>query len=575
LQNYTTMIHGGHVLKFGIRARLQLIDSVSLQNYNGTFTFSGGAPLLDANNQPVLDSSGRPVLQKSIDRYQRTLQLERLGYSADQIQALGGGATQFSISAGRPEITGSQVDLGPFFGDEWKVRPNFTLNLGLRYETQTNIHDWRDWAPRIGLAWAPGGSPKKQAKTVLRAGFGMFYDRFALTNILTARRFNGVVQQQYVVTNPDFFPAIPSISDIAARATQVVQQLDSNFRAPYTMQSAFTVERQLPAGTTVALTYTNSRGLHVLRSLDINAPRHPGAAGSDEFPLGNSNPLFLMTSSGVYNQRQMLFNVNSRVNRRISLNGSYSWNHANSDSDGLGTFPANPYNYAGEYGPASTDIHHVANVSGSVDTKWNFRFSPLLIIQSGPPFNITTGNDLYGTTLFNGRPGIAIDPNKPGLIPTQYGLLDPNPTVTSGEQILSRNFGRGPGQIYLNLRFAKTFGFGPERGGGGRGGAGQGGGGGGFGGGSPATNHRYNASVSLSVRNLLNHTNPGPIIGNITSPLFGQANQMAGGGFGPGGPGGGGPGGPGGGGGPGGAGGVNFSENANNRRLEMQVRFTF
>ena len=122
-----------------------------------------------------------------------------------------------------------------------------------------------------------------------------------------------------------------------------------------------------------------------------------------------------------------------------------------------------------------------------------------------------------------------------------YGLLDPNPAP--GEQILSRNYGRGPGQIWVNLRIAKTFGFGPERGGG------SGGRGGGPFGGTPTTNRRYNMSFSLSARNLLNHTNPGPIIGNITSPLFGRANEMAGGG------------------------GGGFSENADNRRLEMNCGF--
>jgi len=61
----------------------------------------------------------------------------------------------------------------------------------------------------LGIAWAPGGGAKNsRAKTVLRAGFGMFYDRFALSNTLTAQRFNGMVQRQYVVTNPDFFPHI-------------------------------------------------------------------------------------------------------------------------------------------------------------------------------------------------------------------------------------------------------------------------------------------------------------------------------------------------------------------------------
>jgi hypothetical protein len=68
---------------------------------------------------------------------------------------------------------------------------------------------------------------------------------------------------------------------------------------------------------------------------------------------------------------------------------------------------------------------------------------------------------------------------------------------------------------------------------------------------SSSTSRRYNLVISMSTRNLLNHTNPGPIIGNITSPLFGQANQPAG------------------------SGGFGFSEAANNRRLELQMRFTF
>jgi carboxypeptidase family protein len=541
-QNYTTVIRGGHTVKFGMRTRLISNDSISPQNYNGTFTFAGGqGPALDSNNQPILDASGQPVLIAidSIERYRRTLLFERLGYTAAQIRATGGGATQFSMSAGNPEIAGNQVDVGTFLGDDWKVRPNFTVSAGVRYEAQTNIQDQWNWAPRIGVAWAPGGTAKKQPKTVIRAGFGIFYDRFSLNNTLTARRYNGLVQQQYVVTNPDFFPDIPAVSTLAGmQSKQIIQEVDSNLRSPYVMQSSLTIERQLPAGSTMAVTYTNSRGLHSLRSLDINAPL-PGtydvnAPGSGIFPFGNPNPLFLMTSSGVYNQNQLALNVNAKVNRTFSLTGSYTWNHAQSNTDGLGTYPSNPYNYAGEYGPAATDIHHTVSASGTIDTRWNIRLSPLINIQSGAPFNITTGGDPYGTTLFNARPGIATDASKAGLIPTQYGLLDPSPVP--GEPILSRNYGRGPGQVSVNLRIAKTVAFGPEQ----RGASGS------------AAMRRYNLSLSLSVRNLLNHTNPGPIIGNITSPLFGRANQMAGG--------------------PGGGG---FSENANNRRLELQSRFTF
>jgi len=88
-------------------------------------------------------------------------------------------------------------------------------------------------------------------------------------------------------------------------------------------------------------------------------------------------------------------------------------------------------------------------LTGSINTKWNVRFSPFVILESGSPFDITVGRDLYGTTLFNGRPGIATDPSKPGLIQTKYDLLDPSPIA--GQPTLSRNFGRGPGTVTVNL----------------------------------------------------------------------------------------------------------------------------
>ena len=110
----------------------------------------------------------------------------------------------FVLDHARPELC----------GDDWRVRSNLTLNLGFRYETQTNIHDWRAFAPRIGLAWAPAGNAaSRRPKTVIRAGFGMFYDRFPLASTLTARRCNGIVQQQYVITDPailNLFPSVPS-----------------------------------------------------------------------------------------------------------------------------------------------------------------------------------------------------------------------------------------------------------------------------------------------------------------------------------------------------------------------------
>jgi hypothetical protein len=263
---------------------------------------------------------------------------------------------------------------------------------------------------------------------------------------------------------------------------------------------------------------------------NINAPlpgTYTGVAGSGVFPYPDEGPIYQMESAGLYNQNQLLTNVNSRINSNISLIGTYTLSSAHSNTDGLSTFPANQYSMAGEYGPAANDVRNRVSLGGSITTKWKLQWSPLIILQSGMPFDITTSQDVYGDTVFSARPGIASS-STPGAILTSYGWLDPNPVA--GEVILPRNYGRGPGQEVVNLRLARTFRFGrPSKG---------------------ATEGRYALTFSVSARNLLNHINPGPIVGNINSPLFGLANQLA-------------------------AGSGAYADSANNRRLELQARFAF
>jgi Carboxypeptidase regulatory-like domain len=537
LQNITTITHGVHVWHFGTRLRATTDQNVSRQNFNGTFTFGGGtAPELDANNQAILDANGNPILVpiSSIQRYQRTLALQSADLNFVQIRALGGGATQFTLSAGNPLTSASQVDLALFAADTWKMRPNLTLDLGLRYEVQNNIRGHGNFAPRVAVAWAP---QQLHQKLVFRGGFGIFYDRFALANTITALRYNGVTQQQYIINNPNFYPVVPPVSVLgASQSAQEIQQNAPNVRSPYLMQTLLSVEQQLPFHTVIALSYSNTHGLHQLRSRDLNAPLFAGGP----YPLGNDNPLFVVESEGLYNQNQFITNVTSHINSNISLFGSYTLGRANSNTDGITTFPAKPYSMVGEYGPSSTDVHNFATFGGSIQSIWKTTFSPLFTVASGPPFNITVGHDLYGTTLFNGRPGIASDPNKPGLIQTSYGLLDPNPTPD--ESTLPRNSGRGPGLVQLNMRVSKTIGLGSMKSLLDNGGKKEG------------AKSRYNLILTLQIRNLTNRNNPGPIIGNIASPLFGRANQAAGSPP---------------------QSGTMFSEAANNRRLEFQTRFTF
>ena len=555
LQNNTSIVNGGHFWRFGTRLRWQADDSLYPQNFAGTFTFTGElAPELDANNQALL-SNGQPVLAQisSIEQYRRT----ELGLPL----SLGGGPSQFTINAGMPTTNVNQFDAAIFAGDDWRLRPNLTLNLGLRFEAQTNIHDHADVAPRFGFAWAPGAR-SRSAKYVIRGGFGIFYDRFALANTLTAERYNGIVQQQYVIDSPGFYPNVPPIPDLGAnQATQSVWQIDSRLRSPYLLQSALTLEHQLPKNTTLALTYTNVHALHILHSADINAPVPETGA----YPYPGRGPIFLMSADGLYNQNQFIANLNSKVNSRVSIYATYVLNKALSNSDGVSTFAANPYSYAGEYGPASTDIRNRFVFGGTINTRWNIRFNPLVTLQSGAPFNITSGQDPFNNTIYTARPGITTDRITPRRPADALRIARPQSRCPA-KPVIGRNAGRSPMQIMVNLRVQKSLelrtrtriasGAALERGSGG-------GGGGSYRrrwtraaeSGRPQSSSSSSCGPALQPQPgvcqsaiLLNHTNPGPIIGNMTSPLFGNANQIAGT-----------------------PSSEDFLETASNRRLELQL----
>ncbi|HEU4596768.1 MAG TPA: carboxypeptidase regulatory-like domain-containing protein, partial [Pyrinomonadaceae bacterium] len=180
LQDNVTWIRGNHTLRAGGRARYTNFRDTTRSNFAGTYTFAGGfAPLLDAADQPVVGDGGEFVLVpvSSIERYRRTLLFQRLGLSPTEIRRRGGGASQFSINGGVPDLTVTLWDLGTFIQDDWRIRPNFTLSLGLRYEAQTNIGVRANFAPRVAFAWAPGATGNATPKMVVRGGFGVFYDR--------------------------------------------------------------------------------------------------------------------------------------------------------------------------------------------------------------------------------------------------------------------------------------------------------------------------------------------------------------------------------------------------------------
>ena len=585
LNNNTSLALGAHSIKFGARLRDVHITSISPQNFGGTWVFSGSR------------RAGNPAGFTSIEVYQITQQGLAAGLTPVQIRAAGGGATQLTISAGNPKATVSQFDFGGFVQDDWRLRPNLTVNFGLRYENQNNISSNLNFAPRIGFAWAPGHAGQ-QTKTTIRGGFGVFYDRVSENLTLTKNRLNGTNQQQYIVTDPailNSFPAIPSLQTLTAFATPVsIYQFENGLESPYTMQTAISVEHALPHNLTTSVTFSHARTSHMLRARAINAPLpgtfNPLIPGSGVRPLGVNN-FFEYDSTGQFEQNTLIATLGGRLSRSLNFNINYAFGKANSNTDGAGTFASNPYDFSTEWGRASSDVRHRFTLNGTYRAPWGITLNPFLIVTSGTPFNITIGRDLNGDTLFTDRPAFATDLTRPGIVVTKWGTFDPNPIP--GEVIIPRNYGQGPGAITSNLRISKTFGFGTERrntaqnqrqgqgqgqgdrgaggrggfggfggprggggpgGGGGRGGAGGGGFGGGFGG---ENSKRYNLTFSVNFQNILNHVNYSRPIGNLSSSLFGLSNSSAGGfgGFGGGGRGGG--------------------SAPYNRLVEMQIRFSF
>src|SRR5579859_7815841 len=524
VQNITRTSVGNHQFEYGGRWRESSFWENSQGGFNGAYTFN------------------------TITAYQLSVVGMANGLTPAQIAAQGGGPSQFSITAGTPVAAINQYDLGVFAQDDWKMKPNFTLSYGLRYETQNQISDHHDIASRIGFAWGLGGNKGSRPKTVIRAGAGVFYDRFGESLTLQALRLNGVVEQRFVVPNPDFFPTVPPLATLQTNLSpQTIYKVAPNLQAPYVFQEAIGVERQLPKNITVSFTYTNSHGVHQLRARDINAPLPGGAR-----PFGGTQNIFQYESSGIFNQSQLITNVNARVSPRFSLFGFYSLNSAHSNTDGAGTFPANQYDLSSEYGPAAFNVHQRLFIGGSMAAPYGLRFSPFVIASSGAPFDITLGRDVYGDSLYNARPAFASPgATGPNIVSTPYGTF--NLTPGPGDTIVPRNYGVGPGQFNLNMRLAKTFSFGGEPSstapgggwGGGHGGERHGGGpGGGLGpgglsggGGGPrqlfgsTANKRYSLEFSIFARNLLNTTNLSTPVGNLSSPLFGHSNSTAGGFF--------------------------------------------
>jgi hypothetical protein len=539
VQNYTSIIYGNHTLKFGARVRATHETDYTTSGFNGTFTFSSLSTPADttANCSAIAQNPPCPISLK---------------YAEQQLSG-GGGipyATQLTFTQGTPSAAVTYYDVEPYFQDDWKVRPNFTLSTGLRFETQNAIHDHGDWAPRLGFAWGVGGKGGPP-KVVIRGGYGIFYDRFQTSQLLKAQLLNGVTQQQFIIDNPTCFPGVDvsltGFSSCGAPSSTApnVYQISPRLHAPYTLQGAIGVERQITKSATLSVIYMNSRGFDQFALINANAP-YPGTPCAPNCPPIRGGNIYRYVSQANFKQHQLMMNTNIRVGSKVQLFGYYSLNYANSDASGVSSFASNSYNISQDYGRATFDVRHRFFFGGSIALPYMFRLSPFMVVSSGSPFNITSPIDVNGDQIYNDRPGLVSTATCSGhslptgpqnnIYCTPLGTFD----VLGGGKLLPINYGTGPTHFVMNLRFTKTFGFGPKSkssfsGQGGGDGGGRRGGGGGrggslFGGGPSMTStnsdRRYNLTLGAIARNAFNNYNLANPNGVVGSRLFDVSNSL-------------------------------------------------
>ena len=418
--------HGRHVIKAGVN--IPTLDRWGLNdrsNFDGTFQFSSLQDYLAA----------KPF---------------------SFVQQLGNGHLNFW-----------QEELSGFVQDEVRVRSDFSLAFGLRYDWQNYVSNLKNFAPRFSFAYAPG----KDKKTVIRAGAGIFYQTTGAGAITDTLRYNGQTLDQIVVSNPGY-PDPFALGGVAQSMPSALVRFAPDLRLPYIAQYSFGIERQLQKSTVLTVSYVGQEGYHLFLSRDINAPLAPLFM---ERPDPSISTLRQIESSGSLTSDSLKVSLNGKISSFFTGRVQYTWARSYDDTGGINWFPANQYDMSGEWARSNNDARHSASFYGTFHAAKLFDVGAVMSARSGLPYTITTGTDVYGTTFANARPaGVA------------------------------RNTMQGPGFLSLDLRLSKEFslrGFGEKK----------------------EQAGKITTRISLDAFNVLNHVNFGQPVGDLSSPFFGTS----------------------------------------------------
>jgi hypothetical protein len=347
----------------------------------------------------------------------------------------------FTQTFGQPLVALSNPNVGFYAQDEWKAARGLTFNIGVRYDLQfldSVATDTNNLSPRVGFAWSPGES----RKTVVRGGFGLFYDRVPLRAVanalLSANNTTDLnnLRQISVSLSPaqagaPVFPNIlPSVVPLVTLPN--LSTIDSHMQNAYAQQGSLEIERQIGSHSTLSVGYQHLRGQHLIISVNQNVPSCV-AAGSNNGCRPNpnyaNNSQYSSLADSHYDGLHVSF-VQTPV-RWGSYRISYTWSKS---LDNVGEFffssPLNPFNIWQDYGRSDDDQRHRLVFHGTLRAPFGFQLSGMLQYYSALPFNITTGQTtIQGTTA---RPQV------------------------NGAYI-SRNAGSGFDTFNVNARLSRTF----------------------------------------------------------------------------------------------------------------------
>ncbi len=380
--------------------------------------------------------------------------------------------TNYTQTFGNPQIKYNSLFTGLYVQDNWKLRPNVTLNYGVRYDlykipdadpkslvatSQKFNLDKNNFAPRAGLSYGIG----REQKTVIRVNGGIFYDAPQTDVYRRALLNNGSPQYFQVSTNPgaSFAPAFPAIlSSIPSGFNLPVQDITTvslDFRTFYSSNANLQITRELTQSTSLSVSYLFTKGtnLPVYRNINLIPNGQRLADGRPIFGSGRIdtrfNNILMAESSGISNYNGLNVMLNRRFSRGYQVFATYTWSHAIDDApeqnvlDSGNFVPEDLTSRTRDRGNSLSDRRHVFTASGVLNPSWD--------IDSKPVSAVLNHNQL--SFLFTASSGDIFN------IGSNRTLNGDNSVPASLQRPLyiGRNTVRGPKIVQMDLRYSHLF----------------------------------------------------------------------------------------------------------------------